>query len=164
VTGSTDAVTITASNPSGLISIATNATIANCINKVPLVIKGNGSIEYASGIVNEASKTTITGCRNASTATITLDATHGTTTYIGGIAGALNKADNDATLACTVSDCDNFCSFAQGPTHIGGIVGLVPKLGVVTKNCQGNWWPTGYNGVGSGVGSIGKKNAIHPIE
>lgn len=163
VTGSTGKETITASNPSGLISIATNATIANCINKVPLVIKGNGSIEYASGIVNEASKTTISGCRNASSATITLDTTHGTTTYIGGIVGALNKADKDATLACTVTDCDNFCDFTSGPTHIGGIVGLSTSYGV-TKSCQGNWWPTGYNGVGSGGGSIGKKNAIRPIE
>jgi hypothetical protein len=163
--------TISASNPSGLVGVATaGATIANCINKVPLIISGQGTTVYAGGIVSEATKTTISGCRNASTATITLGTNHGTITYVGGIVGVLNKDNKDTkdtTGACLVTDCTNFYDFTGcSATYIGGIVGLIGTKGSDSQ-CQGNWWPTGKSGAGASsesTGTIGKKNAIQPTE
>lgn len=156
--------TITASNPAGFVVISMgNAVLSNCVNRIPLIVdntSSNGNKIYAGGIVAEAQSTTITGCRNTSTAGISMAKTTDGV-FVGGIVGALNKSDiNDETLKSTITDCSNFYSQLAG-AYVGGIVGHTTSYGVTSK-CIGNWWTAGQSSVGDGGGSVGNKNAIEP--
>jgi hypothetical protein len=164
VSATSSDITISANNPSGLVGSSSNgATIANCVNNVPLVIYGLNDKTYAGGIVAEAEKTTISCCGMKANISMKVS---GKSTYVGAIAGVLNKsgAIGDGK-ACTVTDCTNYRITLEG-YYVGGIVGRAELFG--TTNCVGNWWPAQIinsreiNGIGSGNGNIGKKNSITP--
>ena len=69
----------------------------------------------------------------------------------------------------TITDCTSFITFSKDEHH-GGILGNA-KFGeadATSSVCQGNWWQSDCNGVGTKNGSdeslIGKRNAITPSE
>lgn len=166
-------VTITASNPAGLVVWAYGgATISNCEVQVNLFADVEANItqgrKFAGGIVSTVSKATVTQCVLHTGSTF--DGTTSKIIYYGGIVGGIEKKEGsgyDAEL--TITDCTSFATFTKD-THHGAILGnaQIGVNNVTSKNCQGNWWSTDCNGVGTYVGSvesaIGKRNAITPTE
>ena len=179
-----DGVTITASNPAGVVVWAYDeATIKNCEVLVKLyanVVTTNNSSQgrkYAGGIVSTVSKATVSQCIIHSASSIT-----GTTSsmiYYGGIVGGIERkesSNDDPEL--TITDCTSFLtlnSFGISATDAkhGGILGSAyigssTDKTATSSNCQGNWWQSDCNGVGTPNGSdtslIGKRNGVTPIE
>ena len=166
-------VTITASNPAGLVVWAWGgATISSCEARVNLFADVEASItqgrKFAGGIVSTVSRATVTQCVLHTGSTFT--GTASTIIYYGGIVGGIEKKEGsgfDAEL--TITDCTSFVTFTKD-THYGAILGNA-QIGVnnaTSKDCLGNWWSSDSYGVGTCVGSvektIGKRNAITPTE
>ena len=168
-----DNTVIKASNPAGVVVWAYNgATVSNCEARVNLYANVATSVtqgrKFAGGIVSTVSKATITQCILHSGST--LAGTTSPITYYGGIVGGIEKKNgSNDTPALTITDCTCFVTFTEDTKH-GGILGnALLGAGVpATSNCQGNWWTTDCYGVGTKVGSdeatIGKRNAITPVE
>ena len=168
-----DGVKITASNPAGVVVWAyDNATVKNCEVQVNLYANVNTKIEqgskFAGGIVSTVSKATVTQCIFHSTGKI--EGTDSKVLYLGGIVGGIEKKEltNDIP-ELTITDCTSFITFPKDEHH-GGILGNA-KFGeadATSSVCQGNWWQSDCNGVGTKNGSdeslIGKRNAITPSE
>ena len=178
-----DGVTITASNPAGVVVWAYDeATIKNCEVLVKLyanVVTTNNSSQgrkYAGGIVSTVSKATVSQCIIHSASSIT-----GTTSsmiYYGGIVGGIERkesSNDDPEL--TITDCTSFLTLnsfkiSEADAHHGGILGSA-NIGTAdntatSKDCQGNWWQSECYGVGTPNGSdtslIGKRNGVTPTE
>ena len=168
-----DGVKITASNPAGVVVWAyDNATVKNCEVLVNLYANVNTKIEqgrkFAGGIVSTVSKATVTQCIFHSTGKI--EGTDSKVLYLGGIVGGIEKKEltNDIP-ELTITDCTSFITLPKDEHH-GGILGNA-KFGeadATSSACQGNWWQSDCNGVGTKNGSdeslIGKRNAITPSE
>jgi len=165
---------IQASNPAGVVVWAyNNATIKNCEVLVNLyanvVATTNQGRKFAGGIVSTVSKATVTQCIMHSGSNI--DGTGSEMLYYGGIVGGIEKRENSGdTPELTITDCTSFLTLTSD-VHHGCILGnalLGSNEEATSKACQGNWWPNGYNGVGTYVESIeatiGKRNAITPME
>ena len=165
---------IKASNPAGVVVWAyNNATIKNCEVLVNLyanvVATTNQGRKFAGGIVSTVSKATVTQCIMHSGSNI--DGTGSEMLYYGGIVGGIEKRENSGdTPELTITDCTSFLTLTSD-VHHGCILGnalLGSNEEATSKACQGNWWPNGYNGVGTYVESIeatiGKRNAITPME
>lgn len=166
-------VTITASNPAGLVVWAWGgATISSCEARVNLFADVEASItqgrKFAGGIVSTVSRATVTQCVLHTGSTFA--GTASTIIYYGGIVGGIEKKEGsgyDAEL--TITDCTNFVTLPKD-SHYGAILGNA-QIGVynaTSKDCQGNWWSSDSYGVGTYVGSvektIGKRNALTPTE
>lgn len=168
-----DGAVIKASNPAGVVVWAYNgATVSNCEAQVNLYANVATSVKqgrkFAGGIVSTVSKATVTQCILHSGST--LDGTEATVIYYGGIVGGIEKKnDSNDTPELTITDCTCFMTVTKDEKH-GGILGnaLLGTSETATKDCQGNWWPSDCNGVGTYVGSveatIGKRNAVTPTE
>lgn len=168
-----DGTVIKASNPAGVVVWAYNgATVSNCEAQVNLYANVAKSVKqgrkFAGGIVSTVSKATVTQCILHSGST--LDGTEATVIYYGGIVGGIEKKnDSNDTPELTITDCTCFLTVTKDEKH-GGILGnaLLGTSETATKDCQGNWWPSDCNGVGTYVGSveatIGKRNAVTPTE
>ena len=168
-----DGAVIKASNPAGVVVWAYNgATVSNCEAQVNLYANVATSVKqgrkFAGGIVSTVSKATVTQCILHSGST--LDGTEATVIYYGGIVGCIEKKnDSNDTPELTITDCTCFMTVTKDEKH-GGILGnaLLGTSETATKDCQGNWWPSDCNGVGTYVGSveatIGKRNAVTPTE
>ena len=169
-----DGVRIQAANPAGLVVwVWGNATISNCevTADIRAWVDSNNTQgrRFAGGIVSTVSKGTITQCIFHSIES-TLTGTTSNIIYYGGIVGGIEKRDGSGDEpSLTITDCTSFMTVAEDKYH-GGILGnsLLGNSTTATKDCQGNWWPNGCNGVGTYVGSIeatiGKRNAITPTE
>lgn len=168
-----DGVKITASNPAGVVVWAyDNATVKNCEVLVNLYANVNTKIEqgrkFAGGIVSTVSKATVTQCIFHSTGKI--EGTDSKVLYLGGIVGGIEKKDETNEIPeLTITDCTSFITLPKDEHH-GGILGNA-KFGeadATSSACQGNWWQSDCNGVGTKNGSdeslIGKRNAITPSE
>lgn len=168
-----DGVKITASNPAGVVVWAyDNATVKNCEVQVNLYANVNTKIEqgskFAGGIVSTVSKATVTQCIFHSTGKI--EGTDSKVLYLGGIVGGIEKKEgSNDTPELTITDCTSFITLPKDEHH-GGILGNA-KFGeadATSSVCQGNWWQSDCNGVGTKNGSdeslIGKRNAITPSE
>ncbi len=168
-----DGVKITASNPAGVVVWAyDNATVKNCEVLVNLYANVNTKIEqgskFAGGIVSTVSKATVTQCILHSTSTF--DGTASNLIFYGGIVGGIEKKDETNEIPeLTITDCTSFITLPKDEHH-GGILGNA-KFGeadATSSVCQGNWWQSDCNGVGTKNGSdeslIGKRNAITPSE
>lgn len=178
-----DGVTITASNPAGVVVWAYDeATIKNCEVLVKLyanVVTTNNSSQgrkYAGGIVSTVSKATVSQCIIHSASSIT-----GTTSsmiYYGGIVGGIERkesSNDDPEL--TITDCTSFLTLnsfkiSEADAHHGGILGSA-NIGTAdntatSKDCQGNWWQSECYGVGTPndnvTSLIGKRNGVTPTE
>ena len=168
-----DGTVIKTSNPAGVVVWAYNgATVSNCEAKVNLYANVSSSVtqgrKFAGGIVSTVSKGTVTQCILHSGST--LNGTASSLIYYGGIVGGIEKKnDSNDTPALTITDCTSFLTVTKDEKH-GGILGnsLLGTSETATKDCQGNWWPSDCNGVGTYVGSveatIGKRNAVTPTE
>ena len=168
-----DGAVIKASNPAGVVVWAYNgATVSNCEAQVNLYANVATSVKqgrkFAGGIVSTVSKATVTQCILHSGST--LDGTEATVIYYGGIVGGIEKKnDSNDTPELTITDCTSFLTVTKDEKH-GGILGnaVLGTSETATKDCQGNWWPSDCNGVGTYVGSveatIGKRNAVTPTE
>lgn len=167
-----DAV-IKASNPAGVVVWAyDNATVKNCEVQVNLYANLNTKIEqgrkFAGGIVSTVSKATVTQCIFHSTGKI--EGTDSKVLYLGGIVGGIEKKEGTNDIPeLTITDCTSFITLPKDEHH-GGILGNA-KFGeadATSSVCQGNWWQSDCNGVGTKNGSdeslIGKRNAITPSE
>lgn len=167
-----DAV-IKASNPAGVLVWAyDNATVKNCEVLVNLYANVNTKIEqgrkFAGGIVSTVSKATVTQCIFHSTGKI--EGTDSKVLYLGGIVGGIEKKEGTNDIPeLTITDCTSFITLPKDEHH-GGILGNA-KFGeadATSSACQGNWWQSDCNGVGTKNGSdeslIGKRNAITPSE
>ena len=72
------------------------------------------------------------------------------------------KEGSNETPALTLTDCTSFATMAKD-SHHGGILGNALQATVLaTKDCQGNWWSSDCNGVGTYTGysieaAIGKR-------
>ena len=181
---------IQAANPAGVVVWAWDgATISNCEVKANIqswiektdVSQGR---RYAGGIVSTVSKATVTQCifhsidntltqnrnsifDNSGTAN-SIEEAH--IIYFGGIVGGIEKkSDSNETPELLITDCTCFVTVAKDDYH-GGILGYSLYLNnkATSDKCQGNWWSTDCNGVGTFVGSvestIGKRNTITPTE
>lgn len=168
-----DGVKITASNPAGVVVWAyDNATVKNCEVLVNLYANVNTKIEqgrkFAGGIVSTVSKATVTQCIFHSTGKI--EGTDSKVLYLGGIVGGIEKKEGTNDIPeLTITDCTSFITLPKDEHH-GGILGNA-KFGeadATSSACQGNWWQSDCNGVGTKNGSdeslIGKRNAITPSE
>ena len=168
-----DGVKITASNPAGVVVWAyDNATVKNCEVLVNLYANVNTKIEqgrkFAGGIVSTVSKATVTQCIFHSTGKI--EGTDSKVLYLGGIVGGIEKKEGTNDIPeLTITDCTSFITLPKDEHH-GGILGNA-KFGeadATSSVCQGNWWQSDCNGVGTKNGSdeslIGKRNAITPSE
>lgn len=168
-----DGVKITASNPAGVVVWAyDNATVKNCEVQVNLYANVNTKIEqgskFAGGIVSTVSKATVTQCIFHSTGKI--EGTDSKVLYLGGIVGGIEKKEGTSDIPeLTITDCTSFITLPKDEHH-GGILGNA-KFGeadATSSVCQGNWWQSDCNGVGTKNGSdeslIGKRNAITPSE
>lgn len=178
-----DGITITASNPAGVVVWAYDeATIKNCEVLVKLyanVVTTNNSSQgrkYAGGIVSTVSKATVSQCIIHSASSIT-----GTTSsmiYYGGIVGGIERkesSNDDPEL--TITDCTSFLTLnsfkiSEVDAHHGGILGSA-NIGTAdntatSKDCQGNWWQSECYGVGTPndnvTSLIGKRNGVTPSE
>lgn len=167
-----DAV-IKASNPAGVVVWAyDNATVKNCEVRVNIFANVATSInqgrKFAGGIVSTVSKATVTQCVFHSTSK--LEGTASSVLYLGGIVGGIEKKEGTTdTPELTITDCTSFITLSKDEHH-GGILGNA-KFGeadATSSVCQGNWWQTDCNGVGTPSGSdevlLGKRNAITPLE
>lgn len=167
-----DAV-IKASNPAGVVVWAyDNATVKNCEARVNIFANVATSInqgrKFAGGIVSTVSKATVTQCVFHSTSK--LEGTDSKVLYLGGIVGGIEKKEGTTdTPELTITDCTSFITLPKDEHH-GGILGNA-KFGeadATSSACQGNWWQSDCNGVGTKNGSdeslIGKRNAITPME
>lgn len=168
-----DGKVIKASNPAGVVVWAYNdATIRDCEVQVNLYANVTTSItqgrKFAGGIVSSVSKATVTQC--IIHAASTMEGTASSILYHGGIVGGVEKKDDtNDTPELTITDCTSFITLPKDEHH-GGILGNA-KFGeadATSSACQGNWWQSDCNGVGTKNGSdeslIGKRNAITPSE
>nr|MCR5472292.1 hypothetical protein [Prevotella sp.] len=169
-----DAV-ITASNPAGVLVWAyDNAIVKNCEVLVNLNANVSTSVtlgrKFTGGIVSTASKATVTQCIIHSGSTF--KGTDASVIYCGGIVGGIeNKSNSNNTPELIITDCTSFVTLTQDEKH-GAILGSANvgagSVIATSKICQGNWWQTGSNGVGTPSGSdealLGKRNAITPSE
>ena len=169
-----DDVTITASNPAGVVVWAYDeAVISNCEVKVNLYANVNTSVtqgrKFAGGIVSTVSQATVTQCIMHSAST--MKGTDATVIYYGGIVGGIEKKEGSGdTPELTVTDCTSFITLTKDQKH-GGILGNAlygTDNDATSASCQGNWWQSDCNGVGTSYGSvesvIGKRNAVTPTE
>lgn len=167
-----DAV-IKASNPAGVVVWAyDNATVKNCEVRVNIFANVATSInqgrKFAGGIVSTVSKATVTQCVFHSTSK--LEGTASSVLYLGGIVGGIEKKEGTTdNPELTITDCTSFILLSKDAHH-GCVLGNA-KFGeeeATSKACQGNWWQTDCNGVGTPSGSdealLGKRNAITPLE
>lgn len=167
-----DAV-IKASNPAGVVVWAyDNATVKNCEVRVNIFANVATSInqgrKFAGGIVSTVSKATVTQCVFHSTSK--LEGTASSVLYLGGIVGGIEKKESTSDIPeLTITDCTSFITLPKDEHH-GGILGNA-KFGeadATSSVCQGNWWQSDCNGVGTKNGSdealLGKRNAITPLE
>ena len=168
-----DGAVVKASNPAGVVVWAYNgATVSNCEARVNLYANVATSVtqgrKFTGGIVSTVSKATVTQCILHSGSKF--DGIASDIVYYGGIVGGIEKRDgtND-TPELTITDCTCFVTFTDDMKH-GGILGnaLVGTSETATKDCQGNWWTSDCNGVGTKIlsdeSTIGKRNAITPVE
>lgn len=168
-----DGVKITASNPAGVVVWAyDNATVKNCEVRVNIFANVATSInqgrKFAGGIVSTVSKATVTQCVFHSTSK--LEGTASSVLYLGGIVGGIEKKEGTTdTPELTITDCTSFILLSKDAHH-GCVLGNA-KFGeeeATSTACQGNWWQTDSNGVGTPSGSdealLGKRNAITPLE
>ena len=177
-----DGVTITASNPAGVVVWAYDeATIKSCEVQVKLYANVTTNLtsgrKYAGGIVSTVSKATVSQCIIHSASSIT--GTASSILYFGGIVGGIEKKESSGDdPELTITDCTSFLtlnSFGISATDAkhGGILGSA-YIGSSTDKtatssiCQGNWWQSDCNGVGTPNGSdtslIGKRNGVTPTE
>ncbi|UKK50940.1 fimbrillin family protein [Prevotella sp. E13-17] len=168
-----DGTKIQASNPAGMVVwLWGGATINNCETKVNLFADVETDItqgrKFAGGLVSTVSQGTITQCILHSGSTFA--GTTSTIIYYGGIVGGIElKEGSNETPALTLTDCTSFATMAKD-SHHGGILGNALQATVLaTKDCQGNWWSSDCNGVGTYTGysieaAIGKRNALTPTE
>ena len=174
-----DDTKIQASNPAGLVVWAYGgATVSGCEAKVNLYADVETQItqgrKFAGGIVSTASWATVTQCIIHSGSTF--DGTQSSILYYGGIVGGIEHKEGAGHEAeVTITDCTSFLSTTDMPKEDrrGAIIGntlLGAGTTIATKNCQGNWWSTDCNGVGTkGTGNtdemvLGKRNAVTPVE
>lgn len=168
-----DGVKIKASNPAGVVVWAyDNAIVKNCEVLVNLYANVSTSVtqgrKFTGGIVSTVSKATVTQCIFHSTGKI--EGTDSKVLYLGGIVGGIEKKEgSNDTPELTITDCTSFITLPKDEHH-GGILGNA-KFGeadATSSACQGNWWQSDCNGVGTKNGSdeslIGKRNAITPME
>lgn len=187
-----DGTRIQAANPAGVVVWAWDeATVSNCEVKANIQAwvssnAGTQARKYAGGIVSTVSRATITQCvfhsiSNNNTLTQNLNTvydntgtdnglTASTVIYYGGIVGGIEKKDNSSdTPELTITDCVSFVSLPIDAHH-GCILGyaLYNSAQTTSSNCQGNWWQSDCNGVGTPNGSdtslIGKRNGVTPTE
>ena len=187
-----DGTRIQAANPAGVVVWAWDeATVSNCEVKANIQAwvssnAGTQARKYAGGIVSTVSRATITQCvfhsiSNNNTLTQNLNTvydntgtdnglTASTVIYYGGIVGGIEKKDNSSdTPELTITDCVSFVSLPIDAHH-GCILGyaLYNSAQATSSNCQGNWWQSDCNGVGTPNGSdtslIGKRNGVTPTE
>lgn len=167
---------IQASNPAGVVVwVWDGATVSNCEvraniqSQVPTGLTQGR--KFAGGIVSTVSKGTITQCIFHSL-TGTLSGSDSSIAFYGGIVGGIEKKDGSSdTPEFTITDCTSFVAIPKDNAHYGCILGnskLSDGSAATSTNCQGNWWPSTSNGVGTYVGSIestiGKRNSITPTE
>ena len=177
-----DGVTITASNPAGVVVWAYDeATIKNCEVQVKLYANVTTNLtsgrKYAGGIVSTVSKATVSQCIIHSASSIT--GTASSILYFGGIVGGIEKKESSGDdPELTITDCTSFLtlnSFGISATDAkhGGILGSAyigssTDKTATSSNCRGNWWQSDCNGVGTPNGSdtslIGKRNGVTPTE
>ena len=177
-----DGVTITASNPAGVVVWAYDeATIKSCEVQVKLYANVTTNLtsgrKYAGGIVSTVSKATVSQCIIHSASSIT--GTASSILYFGGIVGGIEKKESSGDdPELTITDCTSFLtlnSFGISATDAkhGGILGSAyigssTDKTATSSNCQGNWWQSDCNGVGTPKGSdtslIGKRNGVTPTE
>ena len=172
-----DAISVTASNPAGLVVwLYGGATISNCEAKVNIISQAPTTLsqghKFAGGIVAAVSNGTVTQCVLHTGST--LSGSDSEVAYYGGIVGGVMlKEGSGDKLELTINDCTSYIKLANDAHH-GSILGYALN-GTGSENatadgCQGNWWPTDTDcrGVGSYDGSvesaIGKRNAITPSE
>ena len=187
-----DGTRIQAANPAGVVVWAWDeATVSNCEVKANIQAwvssnAGTQARKYAGGIVSTVSRATITQCvfhsiSNNNTLTQNLNTvydntgtdnglTASTVIYYGGIVGGIEKKDNSSDIPeLTITDCVSFVSLPIDAHH-GCILGyaLYNSAQATSSNCQGNWWQSDCNGVGTPNGSdtslIGKRNGVTPTE
>lgn len=164
---------IKASNPAGVVVWAyDNATVKNCEVRVNIFANVATSInqgrKFAGGIVSTVSKATVTQCVFHSTSK--LEGTASSVLYLGGIVGGIEKKEGTTdNPELTITDCTSFILLSKDAHH-GCVLGNA-KFGeeeATSTACQGNWWQTDSNGVGTPSGSdealLGKRNAITPLE
>ena len=176
-----DNVTITASNPAGVVVWAYDeATIKNCEVQVKLYANVTTNLtsgrKYAGGIVSTASKATVSQCIIHSASSLT--GTASSILYFGGIVGGIEKKDiSGDNPELTITDCTSFLTLtcfniSKADAQHGGILGSAnigsTSTTATLSNCQGNWWQSDCNGVGTPGGRdtslIGKRNAVTPSE
>lgn len=187
-----DGTRIQAANPAGVVVWAWDeATVSNCEVKANIQAwvssnAGTQARKYAGGIVSTVSRATITQCvfhsiSNNNTLTQNLNTvydntgtdnglTASTVIYYGGIVGGIEKKDNSSdTPELTITDCVSFVSLPIDAHH-GCILGyaLYNSAQATSSNCQGNWWQSDCNGVGTPndnvTSLIGKRNGVTPSE
>lgn len=180
---------VVAAIPSGVVSWACDgAVVKNCTCDMDVEMKVAQKFDssdqrlYAGGIIAEVAKATVTQCQyvprkgfscNKSTSMF----------YFGGIIGGTvqKKYDGSSVVenpAVTITDCSSWYSFDADETAYteGSVIGRAiytassKNVNGVNKDCQGNWWPLGVQGVGQSNSvatgadekTIGKRNAVTP--
>ena len=166
-----------------------NATVENCQSNAALVIPSAVSVTtdariYSGGIVANAALATITRCiYHKASSTLYQEGvdTQPDNIFFGGILGStsINGTENPSVI---ITDCTSFFEAGKIPTK-GAIVGyaqypdpnnnhvLTSGMG---EGCEGNWWGTSSNGIGSWTNTIGtndqqiekllgKRNAVTPL-
>lgn len=157
------------------------------------------ALRYAGGLVAQAGRATLTNCRYVSPEKLSggnlvcindnndKKPTGDGTVYIGGIVGGTVVESAEAASAelphLVMKDCSSWYAeglekASIGTTTKGSIIGrsnYAPSANVEEQgvhDCQGNWWPIGWAGVGTwtqGEGLteekvIGKRNAVIPAK
>ncbi len=172
------------------------ATIENCqcMANIQVWTSGMGTEAktYAGGIAACAAQATFTQCTfhntdgtlYQNTATAYTDTENGTETatgiFFGGILGGTvpKTPEGSATTespSVLITDCTSWFSTSNN-SQKGAIVGyaLYPDGSVnvngIATGCQGNWWNTSSDGIGTYLSSmtieqiIGKRNAVTPTQ
>lgn len=162
-------------------------------------VAGSDQRLYAGGLIAEVAKATVTQCKYAprdgyhfACYNSTIKKT-GHKAFFGGIIGGTvqKKYDGGNTTEdpnVTITDCSSWYTYntykdesqqTQKYYTEGTVIGRSiytsdnhNTTGVNSSECQGNWWQSGYDGVGEATGSavgydekiIGKCNAVTPTK
>ncbi len=171
-----------------------DAVIENCQCKANIQVWTAGLSQeaktYAGGIAACAAKATFTQCTfhntegtlYQNTATTNTETEKGTETltgaYYGGILGGTVPKGSTGTEypSVLITDCTSWFS-TSGSAQKGAIVGYAQYTDAssaltngIADDCQGNWWNTSSDGIGTSYNSmsdenvIGKRNAVKPTQ
>ncbi|MDR1589504.1 MAG: S-layer homology domain-containing protein [Oscillospiraceae bacterium] len=120
----------------GLVGLAKDSIIANCVNHVDMSNTNTNANTYG-GIVGRGDNVTITGCINYGDISVAKTA--------GGIVGSI-PANTSATN--TITNCKNYGAISVSGASVGGIVGNLTSTKLTIANCENSGNIRGSNAGG----------------